>query len=88
MKPGWSNKEQLLQERFLALAEAVKETPDALRSDRYEEGAGPLLKEMLDGFGFTPDQASRLIGLIHWPLMNEEQAAASLQKNDVDEETE
>lgn len=28
---------------------------------------------MLDGFGFTPDQASRLIRLIRWPLMSQEE---------------
>ncbi|EFR2206991.1 hypothetical protein HZM62_004122 [Salmonella enterica] len=67
VKPGRRNKEQPLQERFLALAKMVEGTPDALRSHRYEEDAGPLLTEMLDGFGFTPDQASRLIRLIRWP---------------------
>lgn len=52
VKPGRRNKEQPLQERFLALAKTVEATPAALRSDRYEEDAGPLLTEMLDGFGF------------------------------------
>lgn len=66
VKPGRRNKEQPLQERFLALAKTVEGTPGALRSDRYEEDAGPLLTELLDGFGFTPDQASRLIHLIRW----------------------
>ena len=73
VKPGRHNRQQPLQERFLALAETVEGTPDALRSDRYEEDAGPLLTEMLDGFGFTPDQASRLIRLIRWPLMSQEE---------------
>lgn len=73
VKPGRRNKEQPLQERFLALAKTVEATPGALRSDRYEEDAGPLLTEMLDGFGFTPDQASRLIRLIRWPLMSQEE---------------
>ncbi|HHL3259624.1 TPA: hypothetical protein ACQ5AA_004907, partial [Citrobacter braakii] len=69
--------EQPLQERFLALAKTVEGTPGALRSDRYEEDAGPLLTELLDGFGFTPDQASRLIRLIRWPLMSQEEYALS-----------
>lgn len=73
VKPGRRNKEQPLQERFLALAKTVEATPAALRSDRYEEDAGPLLTEMLDGFGFTPDQASLLIRLIRWPLMSQEE---------------
>ncbi|EAM2494289.1 hypothetical protein DI464_16060 [Salmonella enterica subsp. enterica serovar Urbana] len=73
VKPGRRNKEQPLQERFLALAKTVEATPGALRSDRYEEDAGPLLTEMLDGFGFTPDQASRLIRLIRWPQMSQEE---------------
>ncbi|MFU0914058.1 hypothetical protein [Kluyvera intermedia] len=77
VKPGWRNKEQPLQERFLALAKTVEGTPGALRSDRYEEDAGPLLTELLDGFGFTPDQASRLIRLIRWPLMSQEEYALS-----------
>ncbi|HCM9246549.1 TPA: hypothetical protein N5L31_003897 [Enterobacter bugandensis] len=74
VKPGTHNKEQPLQERFLALAEAVEGTPGALRSDRHEEETGPQLTAVLDRFGFTPDQASRLIRLIRWPLMNQEDA--------------
>ncbi|MEP8981171.1 hypothetical protein ABKW25_20905 (plasmid) [Enterobacter hormaechei] len=74
VKPGRRNKEQPLQERFLALAEAVEGTPGALRSDRHEEEAGQQLTAVLDGFGFTPDQASRLIRLIRWPLMSQEDA--------------
>ena len=66
LKPGWRNRQQPLQERFLALAKTVEGTPDALRSDQYEEDTGHLLTEMLTGFGFTPDQASRLIHLIRW----------------------
>lgn len=66
VKPGRHNKEQPLQERFLALAEAVEGTPGALRSDRHEEEAGPLLTAVLDGFGFTPDQVTRLTRLIRW----------------------
>ncbi|MGV4043579.1 hypothetical protein ACV8T3_25500 [Citrobacter portucalensis] len=73
VKPGWRNKEQPLQERFLALAKAVEGTPDALRSDRYEEDTGHLMTPMLAGFGFTPDQTSRLIRLIRWPLMSQEE---------------
>ena len=73
VKPGRRNKEQPLQERFLALAEAVEGTSDALRSDRYEEDAGPLLTDMLTRFGFTPDQASRLIRFIRWTLMSQEE---------------
>lgn len=73
VKPGWRNKEQPLQERFLALAKTVEGTPGALRSDRYEEDTGSLLTKLLDGFGFTPDQASRLIRLIRWPLMSQEE---------------
>ncbi|HCK6408066.1 MULTISPECIES: hypothetical protein [Enterobacteriaceae] len=73
VKPGWRNKEQPLQERFLALAKAVEGTPDALRSDRYEEDTGHLMTPMLAGFGFTPDQASRLTRLIRWPLMSQEE---------------
>lgn len=74
VKPGRRNKEKPLQERFLALAKTVEGTPGALRSDRYEEDVVPLLTELLDGFGFTPDQASRLIRLIRWPLMGQEEA--------------
>lgn len=74
VKPGTHNKEQPLQERFLTLAEAVEGTPGALRSERHEEEAGPLLTAVLDGFGFTPDQVSRLIRLIRWPLMSQEDA--------------
>lgn len=70
VKPDRRNKEQPLQERFLALAKAVAGTPDALRSDLYEEDAGPLLTAMLAGFGFKPDQASRLTRLISWPLIS------------------
>ncbi|MDJ6798869.1 MULTISPECIES: hypothetical protein [Salmonella] len=66
VKPGRRNKEQPLQERFLALAKTVERTSDALRSDRYEEDTGQLMTPMLAGFGFTPDQASRLIRLIRW----------------------
>lgn len=73
MKPGWRNKEQPIQERFLALAEAVEGTPGALRSERYEEDDGPLLTAMLDGFGFTLDQACRFIRIIRWPLMSQEE---------------
>ncbi|HCJ7698360.1 TPA: hypothetical protein NV419_004690 [Citrobacter freundii] len=73
VKPGRRDKEQSLQERFLALAKTVEGTPGALRSDRYEVDASPLLTELLDGFGFTPDQASRLIRLIRWPLMSQEE---------------
>lgn len=68
---------QSFQERFLALAKAVAGTPDALRSERYEEDTGQLLTEMLAGFGFTPDQASRLTRLIHWPLLSQEEYALS-----------
>ncbi|MEZ7299215.1 hypothetical protein [Enterobacter cloacae] len=67
IKPGRHKQEQPLQERFLALAGTVEGTPGALRSERHEEDAGPLLTSMLDGFGFTPDQTSRLIRLIRWP---------------------
>lgn len=74
VKPGKHNKEQPFQERFLALAEAVEETPGALRTERYEEEVDPQLKKMLDRFGLTPDQASRLIGLIRWPQMSQEEA--------------
>ena len=74
VKPGWRNKEQPLHERFLALAKAVEGTPDALRSDQYEEDTGQQLTEMLAGFGFTPDQASRLTRLIRWPQMSQEEA--------------
>ncbi len=73
VKPGWRNKEQPIQERFLALAEAVEDTPGALRSERYEEDDGPLLTAMLDGFGFTLDQACRFIRIIRWPLMSQEE---------------
>ncbi|ECH8734423.1 hypothetical protein R455_004697 [Salmonella enterica subsp. enterica] len=73
VKPGRRNKEQPLQERFLALAKAVERTPDALRSDRYEEDTGQLMTPMLAGFGFTPDQASRLTRLIRWPQMSQEE---------------
>jgi len=73
VKPGRRNKAQPLQERFLALAEAVEGTSDALRSDRYEGDAGPLLADMLARFGFTPDQASRLTRLIRWTLMSQEE---------------
>jgi len=73
VKPGRRNKEQPLQERFLALAEAVEGTRDALRSDRYEEDAGPLLADMLARFGFTRDQAPRLTRLIRWTLMSQEE---------------
>ena len=72
LKPGWRNRQQPLQERFLALAKTVEGTPDALRSDQYEEDTGHLLTEMLTGFGFTPDQASRLTRLIRWPQMSQE----------------
>lgn len=85
VKPGWRNKEQPLQERFLALAETVEGTPDALRSDRYEEEAGPSLTAMLYGFGFTPDQTSRLIRLIRWPLMSQEDADRRELKSLLDE---
>lgn len=71
MIPGRHKQEQPLQERFLALARSVEGTPGALRSDRNEEEASPLLTSMLDGFGFTPDQACRLIRLIRWPPINE-----------------
>ena len=74
VKPDWRNKEQPLQERFLALAKAVAGTPDALRSERYEEDAGPLLTAMLAGFGFKPDQASRLTRLIGWAQMSQEES--------------
>ncbi|EAS2251025.1 hypothetical protein ZH77_004457 [Salmonella enterica subsp. salamae] len=73
VKPGWRNRQQPLQERFLALAKTVEGTPDALRSDQYEEDTGQLLTEMLAGFGFTPDQASRLTRLIRWPQMSQEE---------------
>lgn len=73
VKPGWRNRQQPLQERFLALAKTVEGTPDALRSDQYEEDTGHLLTEMLTGFGFTPDQASRLTRLIRWPQMSQEE---------------
>lgn len=73
VKPGWRNRQQPLQERFLALAKTVEGTPDALRSDQYEEDIGQLLTEMLTGFGFTPDQASRLTRLIRWPQMSQEE---------------
>lgn len=73
VKPGWRNKEQPLHERFLALAKAVEGTPDALRSDQYEEDTSQQLTEMLAGFGFTPDQASRLTRLIRWPQMSQEE---------------
>ncbi|KSU41935.1 hypothetical protein ABI57_18340 [Salmonella enterica subsp. enterica serovar Veneziana] len=58
------------------MAKTVEGTPDALRSDQYEEDTGHLLTEMLTGFGFTPDQASRLtrlIRLIRWPQMSQEE---------------
>lgn len=55
VKPGWRNKEQPIQERFLELAEAVEGTPGALSSECYEEDDGPLLTAMLDRFGFTLD---------------------------------
>lgn len=73
VKPGWRNRQQPLQERFLALAKTVEGTPDALRSDQYEEDTGQLLTEMLTGFGFKPDQASRLTRLIRWPQMSQEE---------------
>ncbi|MDM4490053.1 hypothetical protein QTO84_30215 [Klebsiella oxytoca] len=34
---------------------------------------GHLMTPMLAGFGFTPDQASRLTRLIRWPLMSQEE---------------
>ncbi|EEM6847569.1 hypothetical protein DFQ87_11540 [Salmonella enterica subsp. enterica serovar Montevideo] len=37
--------------------------------DQHEEDTGQLLTEMLTGFGFTPDQSSRLI---RWPQMSQE----------------
>lgn len=74
VKPNWRNKEQPLQERFLALAESVEGTRDALRSDRHEEDAGPLMADMLARFGFTPDQACRLTRLVRWPQMSQEDA--------------
>lgn len=73
MKPGWRNRQQPLQERFLALAKTVEGTSDALRSDQNEEDTGQLLTEMLAGFGFTSDQASRLTRLIRWPQMSQEE---------------
>ncbi|WP_262956701.1 hypothetical protein [Salmonella enterica] len=73
VKPGSRNRQQPLQERFLALAKTVEGTPDALRSDQYEEDTDQLLTEMLAGFGFTPDQSSRLTRLIRWPQMSQEE---------------
>ncbi|EMV7411191.1 hypothetical protein AADQ46_004763 [Enterobacter soli] len=71
VKHGRDNKKQPLQERFLALAETVEGTHGALRSDRHEEEVGPLLTAVLDGFGFTPDQASRFIRLINWKFIDD-----------------
>ncbi|EDT0233578.1 hypothetical protein GPD67_003647 [Salmonella enterica] len=73
MKLGWRNRQQPLQERFLALAKTMEGTSDALSSDQNEEDTGQLLTEMLAGFGFTPDQASRLTRLIRWPQMSQEE---------------
>lgn len=73
VKPGWRIRQQPLQERFLVLAKTVEGTPDALRSDQYEEDTGQLLTEMLARFGFTPDLASRLIRIIRWPQMSQEE---------------
>ncbi|ECL4814167.1 hypothetical protein FTP22_24520 [Salmonella enterica] len=73
MKPGWRNRQQPLQERFLALAKTMEGTSDALSSDQNEEDTGQLLTEMLAGFGFTPNQASRLTRLIRCPQMSQEE---------------
>ena len=74
VKPGWRNKGTTVTRAFPALAKAVEGTPDALRSDQYEEDTGQQPTEMLAGFGFTPDQASRLTRLIRWPQMSQEEA--------------
>lgn len=50
VKPGWRNRQQPLQERFLALAKTVEGTPDALRSDQYEEDTGHLLTGCGSGY--------------------------------------
>ncbi|EPP0275368.1 hypothetical protein ACUJ63_004639 [Salmonella enterica subsp. enterica] len=55
------------------MAKTVEGSSDALRSDQNEEDTGQLLTEMLAGFGFTSDQASRLTRLIRWPQMSQEE---------------
>lgn len=53
------------------MIDELDSTRDAVYSDRFEEDAGPQLKDTLSAFGFTSDQAFRLRCRVRWPLMDE-----------------